>query len=275
MKKEISNISGVTLIELLIGVVISVVMMAAMFTSYNVVNNTYSKITDTAKMSQAGRETLGMIMKDVRMAGFKYFGDNIPYDANEHIPILITKQSISSDNLCDRLEIVYGDYKYDDTLKNFEYKRYKVTYQCKKDGRTDPKSGEEYWKPPQNLKILEKKKEVWRPGKPGSFAVDQNDKRTHDFEDLVYFVQDLIFAPIDENGKLISPPPSSSTNASKVNSIKIVDVLLSIRSKNEFFRLKNSRVKKALHDSGRDIKFNDKYMRETIIISAHARNLGF
>ena len=78
MKKEISNISGVTLIELLIGVVISVVMMAAMFTSYNVVNNTYSKITDTAKMSQAGRETLGMIMKDVRMAGFKYFGDNIP-----------------------------------------------------------------------------------------------------------------------------------------------------------------------------------------------------
>ena len=226
-------------------------------------------------MSQAGRETLGMIMKDVRMAGFKYFGDNIPYDANEHIPILITKQSISSDNLCDRLEIVYGDYKYDDTLKNFEYKRYKVTYQCKKDGRTDPKSGEEYWKPPQNLKILEKKKEVWIPGKPGSFAVDQNDKRTHDFEDLVYFVQDLIFAPIDENGKLISPPPSSSTNASKVNSIKIVDVLLSIRSKNEFFRLKNSRVKKALHDSGRDIKFNDKYMRETIIISAHARNLGF
>ena len=141
MKKEISNISGVTLIELLIGVVISVVMMAAMFTSYNVVNNTYSKITDTAKMSQAGRETLGMIMKDVRMAGFKYFGDNIPYDANEHIPILITKQSISSDNLCDRLEIVYGDYKYDDTLKNFEYKRYKLTYQCKKDGRTDPKSG--------------------------------------------------------------------------------------------------------------------------------------
>lgn len=275
MKKEISNISGVTLIELLIGVVISVVMMAAMFTSYNVVNNTYSKITDTAKMSQAGRETLGMIMKDVRMAGFKYFGDNIPYDANEHIPILITKQSISSDNLCDRLEIVYGDYKYDDTLKNFEYKRYKVTYQCKKDGRTDPKSGEKYWKPPQNLKILEKKKEVWIPGKPGSFAVDQNDKRTHDFEDLVYFVQDLIFAPIDENGKLISPPPSSSTNASKVNSIKIVDVLLSIRSKNEFFRLKNSRVKKALHDSGRDIKFNDKYMRETIIISAHARNLGF
>ena len=81
MNKNITNISGVTLIEILMGVVISIVMMAAMFTSYNVVNNTYSKVTDTAKMSQAGREVLGMIMRDVRMAGYKYFGDYIPYDA--------------------------------------------------------------------------------------------------------------------------------------------------------------------------------------------------
>ena len=42
MNKNITNISGVTLIEILMGVVISIVMMAAMFTSYNVVNNTYS-----------------------------------------------------------------------------------------------------------------------------------------------------------------------------------------------------------------------------------------
>ena len=106
MNKNITNISGVTLIEILMGVVISIVMMAAMFTSYNVVNNTYSKVTDTAKMSQAGREVLGMIMRDVRMAGYKYFGDNIPYDAKEHIPIKITKQDLN--NPCDKIEIVYG-----------------------------------------------------------------------------------------------------------------------------------------------------------------------
>ena len=81
MKRKIKNISGVTLIEILIGVVISVVMMAAMFTSYNVVNSTYSQVTDTAKISQAGRETLGMIMRDVRLAGYKYFGD-IKYKDN-------------------------------------------------------------------------------------------------------------------------------------------------------------------------------------------------
>ena len=44
IKKNLNNIAGVTLIEILIGIVISVLMMAAMFTSYNVVNNSYSKV---------------------------------------------------------------------------------------------------------------------------------------------------------------------------------------------------------------------------------------
>ncbi len=49
MKKKINSIAGVTLIEILIGIVISTVMMAAMYTSYNIVNSTYSQVTDTAK----------------------------------------------------------------------------------------------------------------------------------------------------------------------------------------------------------------------------------
>ena len=53
MKKKLSNIAGVTLIEILIGILISVVMMGAMFTSYNVVNNSYSQVTDRAKISTA------------------------------------------------------------------------------------------------------------------------------------------------------------------------------------------------------------------------------
>ena len=51
MKKKLSSIAGVTLIEILIGILISVVMMAAMFTSYQVVNNTYSQVADRAKIN--------------------------------------------------------------------------------------------------------------------------------------------------------------------------------------------------------------------------------
>ena len=107
MKKKINSIAGVTLIEILIGIVISTVMMAAMYTSYNVVNSTYSQVTDTAKISQTGRDVVGMIIRDVRMAGYKYFNDDIQTDSTKHIPILITKKD--SSNPCDKIEIVFGD----------------------------------------------------------------------------------------------------------------------------------------------------------------------
>ena len=77
MKKKLKNIAGVTLIEILIGIIISVVMMGAMFTSYNVVNSTYQQVTDKAKISQSGRDILGMLLRDVRISGYKHFGDTI------------------------------------------------------------------------------------------------------------------------------------------------------------------------------------------------------
>ena len=72
MKNKIKNILGFTLVEILIGIVISSIMMAAMFTSYNVVRNTYSQVTDVAGISRSGRDIISMMMRDIRMAGFKY-----------------------------------------------------------------------------------------------------------------------------------------------------------------------------------------------------------
>ena len=76
MKKKLSSTAGVTLIEILIGILISMVMMAAMFTSYTVVNSTYSQVTDKASISSAGREIIGMLLKDIRLAGFKWDNDH-------------------------------------------------------------------------------------------------------------------------------------------------------------------------------------------------------
>ena len=67
-------------------------MMGAMFTSYTVVNNTYSQVTDRAKISTAGRDVVGMILRDIRMAGWKHFGDTIG-GSDLLVPILITKSS--------------------------------------------------------------------------------------------------------------------------------------------------------------------------------------
>ena len=276
MKKKINYILGVTLVEILIGIVISTVMMAAMFTSYNIVNSTYSQVTDTAKISRAGRDTVGMIMRDVRMAGYKYFGDNIETNAAEHIPIKITKHSLS--NPCDTLEVVYGGYKSDgNDPPTFTYTRYKVTYKCIQDDRVDKEDpdGKTLYET-YKLKKLQKAKHIWTGTGWGNDPDNDGNNETYDFATLVEYVEDLIFIPIDEDGKIINPPPTNTVNSDKIYSIKIVDILFAVRSKNAFFRKDDNRSKNALTEDARAIGKNrrDKFLRDTILVSAHARNLG-
>ncbi len=107
---------GFTLIEIMIGVVISTIMMAAMFTTYTVVNNSYSQVSDVASISRAGRDVVTMMMRDVRMAGFKYYygvfegseegipaldfleyktGDTEDTKYESHAPIIIYKDTLN------------------------------------------------------------------------------------------------------------------------------------------------------------------------------------
>ena len=81
-------------------------MVGAMFTSYTVVNNSYSQVTDKASISSAGRDMLGMMIRDIRNAGFKYFGDTIT-TTSKLSPIIITKDTTY--NSCDKIELVNGD----------------------------------------------------------------------------------------------------------------------------------------------------------------------
>ena len=82
--------AGVSLIEMLIGIVISAIIIGAMYTTYSVINQTYSRVTDVAGISKSGRDIVSMIMRDVRMAGFKYYyGYNAENEARpeaERIP---------------------------------------------------------------------------------------------------------------------------------------------------------------------------------------------
>ena len=72
-KNSLKTITGMTLIEVLIGVLISSIMIGAMYTTYNAVNNSYSQVTDKAKISRSGRDIVEMLMRDIRMAGYKYY----------------------------------------------------------------------------------------------------------------------------------------------------------------------------------------------------------
>ncbi len=277
MKKKLSSIAGVTLIEILIGILISVVMMAAMFTSYQVVNNTYSQVADRAKISTAGRDVVGMMLRDIRNAGFKYFNDNIK-TSNEHSPIIITKSS-NFNTACDKLEIVYGDVNYNSSrTPRYVFERYKITYECKAsklpDKSAQPLPGNKF--PPIKAFALYKSKVGWNStsNKWDDPSTDGNSK-TYGEEIVLDYVSDLVFNPIDDKGLLINPPPTP-TNATKdkLYSIKTIDVALTVRSSKPFFRNAKLRKVLAMMDASRTKSNTDKFLRESIIVSAHARNLG-
>ena len=51
-KKYLKNIAGLTLVEMLIAVVVSSLMMAAMYSTYTIINNSYNQVVDKAKISR-------------------------------------------------------------------------------------------------------------------------------------------------------------------------------------------------------------------------------
>ena len=72
-EKKLNKISGVTLIELLVGVAVTAIMMGAMFASYTAVNSSYKQVTDKARISSSSRDIVGMMMRDIRLAGYKHY----------------------------------------------------------------------------------------------------------------------------------------------------------------------------------------------------------
>ena len=68
--KNLKN-KAFTLIETLVALVIGMIAIGAMYFAYQYFNNTYQSITDRAAMSEAGRNSLSLIAKDLRNAGYK------------------------------------------------------------------------------------------------------------------------------------------------------------------------------------------------------------
>ncbi len=260
MIKKFSKDAGVTLVEILIGIVISVLMMAAVFTSYNAVNNSYSQVIDKAKISQTGRDIIGMLVRDIRIAGFKYF-DDVSKSPSDYVPILITKNSGG----CDKIQLMYGDRtKLKTTPVTYSFVTYKVTYECKASKIVNKKTGSKI-----GAYAIYKSREKWN-GTAWQQASTSIDDFLYKDELVVDHVQDLIFNPVDEKGKLIDPVP---TDLSGSNKIKVIDIAFSIRSQGEFYR---NNKPKTLYSLGKknNNSFNDKYLRDNIVVSAHTRNMG-
>ena len=91
------------------------------------------------------------------------------------------------------------------------------------------------------------------------------------------YLVDMEFIATDRNGKVIDPPPTpTNSNNNQLFSIKSVDVRLTFRSKNDFFKTASTTEKPRLMQGlgNRSREFFDKFIRESILVSIHTRNIG-
>ena len=275
MKKKFKKIAGLTLIEILIAVVISSLMMAAMFTSYTIVNNTYRQVTDRAKLSQAGRDLIGQLLREIRMAGYKHVNDDMAPD-NDHVAIKITKGSGLEGGTCDKLQIVYGSVDYTSTAaegERYEYTRYQITYECEKSTQVETLADGSK-QTIDGFKILKSKKK-WDVA-TNTFETGTDDT-LYEKEMVLDYVQDLIFVPFDANGKQIGnqDPGNVVPGLANIESLRTVDIALIVRSTKPFYRENKNREVTSIYDSDRKIDHKtDKYLREIITVTANARNAG-
>ena len=299
-KNKIKNIAGLTLIEIMIGIIITTIMMAAMYTTYSVVNKTYTQVTSRAQISRSGRDIIEMIMRDVRMAGFKYFlginekdhPEQSPLEfktgklkliQDSHDPLIIIKNELGytrsgpdtdtdkkikwnsvKDLCCDKIHIVYDDYDQHDDAQ--PYKRYKITYFALRTG------GGRYG--------VFKTVESWKQ-ETSKWVINPDCDVCYHKQLIRDHVDDMEFIPFGREGKVILPPPRPDDDSFKdLYKIRSVDVRLTFRSHKEFYRSAakedKPRIVQGLGDRTREYKKedNDKFLRDSVVVTIHTRNIG-
>ena len=303
-KRYLKSIVGLTLVEILIGIVVSSLMMAAMYSTYTIVNNSYNQVVDKAKISRSSRDLVELLIRDIRMSGFKYYlGTNeLDYPKQSylefvggttsikenHDPIVIVANELghnidgtdptatknnAGDLCCDKIHIVFDDFNQNDKLQ--PYKKYKLTYYALPVSDADD-SNQRY--------AVYKSKKSWiqkRSSETASWPTEGewvSDCTECYHEQLVRdYVEDMEFIALDQEGRKLSPDPSPSNDSSRKNLYKVrsVDIRLSFRSENEFFRFEaREGNERQLSGFSRAIKkYSDRYLRDSVVVTVYTRNI--
>ena len=303
IRKNLKSTAGLTLIEILIGIVVSSIMMAAIYTTYSIVNTTYSQVLEKAKVSRSSRDLIELLIRDIRMSGFRYYlGDNelgFPRESylefvggaktvkESHDPIVIIPNQLghsitdaiatppakhnSNDTCCDKIHIVYDDFNQNDATQ--PYKRYKLTYFARPlsdgigdNGPINPRYG------------IYKSKISWQQpiGQETGAWVSDCSECYHN-ELIRDHVEDMEFVALDNEGRVLSPSPSTTTEATRNNLYKVraVDIRLAFISEKPFFRFESREGnERQLSGFSRTIRsFSDRYLRDNVVVTVYTRNI--
>ncbi len=304
-KKYLKNIVGLTLVEMLIAVVVSSLMMAAMYSTYTIINTSYNQVVDKAKISRSSRDLVELLIRDIRMSGFKYYlGTNeLGYPEQSylefvggatsikesHDPLVIIQNQLghnisdtvatpvakndTGDLCCDKIHIVFDDFNQNDKLQ--PYKRYKVTYYALPTQDADGKN---------KRYAVYKSKISWRQSRSSETATwPREGNWVSDCSECYHkqlvkdYVEDMEFIALDKEGKKLLPYPNPSDDSARKNLYKVrsVDIRLAFRSEKEFFRFDARQGnERQLSGFSRTVKkYSDRYLRDNVVVTVYTRNI--
>ncbi|MDC0511892.1 prepilin-type N-terminal cleavage/methylation domain-containing protein [bacterium] len=240
--KKIKN-KAFTLIETMVALVIGMIAIGAMYFSYQYFNNAHQSITDRANISELGRNSLSMIAKDLKNAGYK----NINYSRSAWDKKIEVKNNYNSQG-ADYLRIWYNSDQ--STRMQAEY------YIVKTGDQTN--LVKKLIENPQfeNRQVYCERSDTQKNCKP--LVIVEN------VTDFQVVLKDI------NGGELTTVGLSSADAIANQDKVHTAEIYVTVRSANELY--KANKITKILNHNF-SLQKNDQYHRETFFLSVYLRNL--
>jgi len=254
--------SAFTLIETMVAMVIGMICVGAIFYAYQFFNKSYQGLLDKAAISDSGRNSLSLIARDLRNAGYKDINYSRAFDR------WIEQTDNYNSTGADSLVIWYN---------TSPTERLRIRYYLKKyPAGKDMFLAREVVENPTNSPKLR-------------HCQRYTSQKNCEPQNIVPFVTDFQVVFNDQNGNPLSlvcadkasvsqaaPSTPSCSTAGIANQSKVhtAEVYLTVRSPNEIYQ-KNKIIKIINYNpsTGREQTITDRYHRETFFISVYLRNI--
>jgi len=254
---RIKNIKAFTLAETLVAIVVGTITVAGTFAAYNYYNKTHSSILQKSAISQTARDSLTILSRDLRNAG--YIDLNYSKVARPEIKLINLRQNYYKklDSLAiwytpdpnNRMRIYYRPTKYKDSNRLYLAR-------------------EVVMNPEINSQVLYKN--VQFIPYISDFQVIFRDKEGNELTPVCFYCGSI------ENSQGAQNVSNGYTlGQSNMKKVHTVEIYLTVESPKEYYdQNKQIRIQNHSGSYGNIQSFNDKYYRETFFISVHTRNLA-
>ena len=240
--KKIEN-KAFTLIETMVALVIGMIAIGAMYFSYQYFNNAHQSITDRANISELGRNSLSMIAKDLKNAGYK----NINYSRSTWNKKIEVKNNYNGQG-ADYLRIWYN---------SDQSTRLQAEYYIVKTGDQTNLVKKLIENPQfENRQVYCERSDTQKNCKP--LVIVEN------VTDFQVVLKDI------NGGELTTVGLSSADAIANQDKVHTAEIYVTVRSANELY--KSNKITKILNHNF-SLQKNDQYHRETFFLSVYLRNL--